>query len=320
MSEQEINDLIFKELLKRGYSLNSGTRIWNIGDSKLWYLTPEQAQAYLDLDNDKSYKNFTGQDSWKNLVKQNINELVEEIDGQAVNIVDLGCGNGSKAAFVIQELSKVCTNLKLRYCPIDISGHMVMKAIETFSKLNLAEIVDFQWNISDFENLENITPLLKSGDYKKNIIFFFGNTLDNFEIHEMLYALRIAMDDNDLLVIDTAINDHRQDERINSYVNSPFYKGWLIHVPLLLGLKDSEIDFNGRFKNSRIEMFFTLKNDKEIKFQDKVIKLKEGDQIVVAVLYKYEKEILKSYLNMHFSNVSASFSDDNSKILAFCKK
>ena len=40
----QINDLIFKELIKRGYSLEGKTRIWNIADSKLWYLTPEQAQ------------------------------------------------------------------------------------------------------------------------------------------------------------------------------------------------------------------------------------------------------------------------------------
>ena len=43
-----INDLIFKELIKRGYSLEGNTRVWNIADSKLWYLTPEQAQAYLE--------------------------------------------------------------------------------------------------------------------------------------------------------------------------------------------------------------------------------------------------------------------------------
>ena len=47
---QKINDLIFRELIKRGYSLEGNTRIWNIADSKLWYLTPEQAKAYLDLE------------------------------------------------------------------------------------------------------------------------------------------------------------------------------------------------------------------------------------------------------------------------------
>ena len=30
----KINDLIIKELIKRGYSLEGNTRIWNIADSK----------------------------------------------------------------------------------------------------------------------------------------------------------------------------------------------------------------------------------------------------------------------------------------------
>ena len=50
---QKINDLIFRELIKRGYSLEGNTRIWNIADSKLWYLTPEQAQSYLDAENSR---------------------------------------------------------------------------------------------------------------------------------------------------------------------------------------------------------------------------------------------------------------------------
>ena len=52
----EINGMIFKELIKRGYSLDGNTRIWNIADSKLWYLKPEQAQAFLDLENSQDYK------------------------------------------------------------------------------------------------------------------------------------------------------------------------------------------------------------------------------------------------------------------------
>ena len=156
-----INDLIFKELIKRGYSLEGNTRVWNIADSKLWYLTPNQSQAYLDLDHDKEYKKGTGQSQGEQLIKDNIFEILEEIGDEPINIVDLGCGDGEKAAVIVKEIRKIKPNLKLRYCPIDISGYMVEKAIETFSKLDVEQIIDFQYNISDFENLENITPLLK---------------------------------------------------------------------------------------------------------------------------------------------------------------
>ena len=52
----KINDLIFKELLKRGYRLEGKTRVWNVADSKLWYITPKQAQGFLDLEKNKNYK------------------------------------------------------------------------------------------------------------------------------------------------------------------------------------------------------------------------------------------------------------------------
>ena len=51
-----VNDLIFKELLKRGYKLEGETRVWDIADSKLWYLTPKQAQGFLDLSKTEGYK------------------------------------------------------------------------------------------------------------------------------------------------------------------------------------------------------------------------------------------------------------------------
>ena len=70
-----INDLIFKELIKRGYSLEGNTRVWNIADSKLWYLTPDQSQAYLDLETDNSYKKQTGQQQAENLAETNIEEI-----------------------------------------------------------------------------------------------------------------------------------------------------------------------------------------------------------------------------------------------------
>ena len=206
----QVNDLIFKELIKRGYSLEGRTRVWNIADSKLWYLTPEQAQGYLDLDADTSYKKNTGQAQAENLMKDNIKLILAAIGDSPVNIVDLGCGDGKKAAELFKEIKKKKPSLKLRYCPIDISGYMVGKAIDTFSRLDVDEIIEFQYNISDFENLENVTPLLRKGQYKKNLILLLGNTLGNFEVNDLLYSIRSSMAKGDVFLVDTAVNDNRQ--------------------------------------------------------------------------------------------------------------
>lgn len=318
--EPKINDLIFKELIKRGYSLEGNTRVWNIADSKLWYLTPDQAQGYLDLDSDKEYKKQAGQPQGGDLIKEHIKEIVEKLGDDPLNVIDLGCGDGEKAAVIIQEIRKIKPELKIRYCPIDISGYMVKKAIETFSKLNFGEIIEFQYNISDFENLENVTPLLKTGEFKKNLILLLGNTLGNFEINELLYEIRVAMDKGDLFLVDTAVDDQKQGERAEAYKNNPRVNEWLIHLPLQLGLAKDEVELGVRFRNSRIEVYYTILKDKRIIFQNKAVGFSKGDQMIIAVAYKHDKEDLKSYLNIHFDDVMMKVSKDNSKAIALCEK
>src|SRR3989344_8887774 len=193
-----INDLIFKELIKRGYSLEGNTRVWNIADSKLWYLTPEQAQGFLDLEQGKLYQKEVIQKEI-DLVTLNMTDIMKEVGVKnPLNIIDLGCGDGKKAVLFIGNMKD---KVQIRYCPIDISGYMVSKAIEQIKKLNVREIVEFQWNISDFENLENISTLLRNKEYPKNLVLLLGNTLGNFEINELLYSIKNSMKSGDYLLI-----------------------------------------------------------------------------------------------------------------------
>ena len=192
-----INDLIFKELIKRGYSLKGNTRIWNISDSKLWYLKPDQAQAYLDLERSKVYQEKVIQEEI-NLIEKNMGEFLSKFENDSLNIIDLGCGDGKKAAILIEKMKG---KVKMRYCPIDISSYMVGKAIKEISRIKAGKVIDFQWNISDFENIENISILLRQGEYKKNLFLLLGNTLGNFEINELLYEVRSSMKSGDFLLI-----------------------------------------------------------------------------------------------------------------------
>ncbi len=311
----EINDLIFKELIKRGYSLEGNTRVFNIADSKLWYLTPAQAQAFLDLEQSKDYQKDVIQKEI-DLIKNNIGEVTENITNKPVNLIDLGCGDGKKAVIFIGHLKDTT---KLRYCPIDISSYMVEKAIEKVSKLNIKEVVKFQWNISDFENLENITPLLRSGEYKDNFILLLGNTLGNFEIHELLYGIRSSMKDNDVLLIGNGLDIRDSGEILKAY-NNPYLDYMLVKTLTQVGLKKEDVKYGARFRNSRVEMYYTLLRDIEISFLGRTVNFSKGDQIIVAVSYKYRKEDFMSFMKMYFSDVGLFVSKDGSYALALCKK
>jgi len=311
----KINDLIFKELIKRGYSLEGNTRVWNIADSKLWYLTPPQAQAFLDLENSKEYQKDVIQKEI-DLINGNISDILNEVKKAAWNIVDLGCGDGKKAVIFINHLKG---KAKLRYCPIDISDYMVKKALENIAKINAGEVVKFQWNISDFENIENVSSLLRQGEYHRNLFLLLGNTLGNFEINELLYEIRSAMNEGDLLLIGNGLDNRHIDEILRSY-NTPDVNNFLIKIPLQLGLTKDNIEFGTRFKNSRVELYYSLKSDTDISFQGKKVTFSPGDQIIASISYKYNKDDFMTYMKIYFNDVKMYVSPDKSYALALCKK
>jgi len=312
----KINDLIFKELIKRGYSLEGNTRVWNIGDSKLWYLTPEQAQFYLDLEDEKQYKKDITQKE-TDLITENINDVVTSFKGEPINIIDLGCGDGRKAALFIKHLQG---KLNIRYCPIDISNYMVEKAIKRLKKMTgVEEVVNFQWNISDFENIENIASLLRVGNHKKNLFLLLGNTLGNFEINELLFELRSAMKDGDMLVIGNGLDNRNPVDIVKSY-DSKYFNKFSVEPLKQVGFNEKDLEFGVRFRNSRIESFYTIKKAKTISFLGRAVHFDVGDQIIVIISYKYDKDDFRSFLKMYFGNVNTYISKDNLYALALCKK
>jgi uncharacterized SAM-dependent methyltransferase len=315
---EKINDLIFKELIKRGYSLRGNTRVWNIADSKLWYLTPKQAKAYLDLENSKEYSKRMFETEIE-MLKKNMPEITTKIlHGSAINIIDIGCGDGKKAVVPLEVLYD---KTKLRYCPIDISSYMVSQAIQKIKKMNKGEVVEFKWNISDFDNLENVASLLKDHEYRQNFLLFLGSTISNFEIHEVLYEIVEAMnDDEDHLLIGVALTEANPEELVKSYKASGLNDRFLGLILLQLGFTRDEIEADARYENSRLEWFYTVKREKELQFENKKVQFHKGDQILVAVSYRYSEEELRKVLNIYFDDFKFYFNKEKTWALVLCKK
>ena len=315
MEKKRINGTIFRELIKRGYSLEGNTRIWNVADSKLWYITPEQAQGFLDLEQSEDYQKTVIQKEI-DLIQSNIKEIIEKIGKEPLNVIDLGCGDGKKARLFMEYLKG---RLKLRYCPIDISSYMVEKAIKNVKELDIAKVVEFKWNISDFENLENVSFLLRDKEYKKNFLLLLGNTLGNFEINELLYQIRSSMKDEDFILIGNGLNTKKVADILKAY-NNEFLDEFLVKILEQIGLEEKNLEYGARFKNSRVEMYYTIKEDCKASFLGKTVIFNKGDQIIVAVSYKYQKDDFIAYLKMYFDYVKMYVSDDKSYAVAFCKK
>ncbi len=315
-STMKINSLIFKELLKRGYSLDGKTRIWNIADSKLWYLTPQQAQGFLEMEsNSKDYQEGIVQKEI-DLINEHIDKIMQKLSGNSVNIIDLGCGDGKKAVLFLKHLKG---KVKLRYCPIDISDFMVNKAIEKISQVVPGEVVKFQWNISDFEYLENIASILRIGNYQANLTLLLGNTLGNFEFHDLIYQIQNSMKEGEFLLIGNGLNNQKEEALLRAYKNEEQNK-FLVKMITQLGIDENDVVMDVKFRNSRVELFYTLKKDYTIRSQNKKIDFYAGDQILTLVSYKYNKETFEKHLKMYFKDVKLYPSFDNGYALALCMK
>jgi len=310
----KVNDLIFKELLKRGYSLEGKTRVWNVADSKLWYLTDKQAQGFLDLSYTDGYKKAIIEKE-VSLIKKHMKDFVHALTKKSANIIDLGCGDGKKASLFIEELAK---HMKIRYCPIDISSYMVSKAAKTIREIKIGEVLEFKWNVSDFENLDNITPLFRDKGFETHFMMLLGNTLGNFDREDILNGIKNSMNKEDLLLIGNGLTNGHEDWK-NEY-KDPIINKWLIQIPQQLGLTEQDVDYDVRFVNSRIEEIYIIKNDKTIKHLGREVIFRKGDIIIVAISYKYAKPEFQKILSKFFSSVKIYTDEQNTYALALCKK
>ena len=310
-----INDIIFNEIMKRGYTLEWNTRVFNIADSKLWYITPEQAQAFLDLEKSEDYQKAVISKEIK-IINDNITEITKDIKDKPVNIIDLGCWDWKKAMLFISYLKD---KKKIRYCPIDISSFMVEQAMNELDKSWVKEVIKFQWNISDFENLSNISSLLRSVEYKDNLFLLLGNTLWNFEADDLLYKIHNCMRDDDILIIWNWLNNKNYEELLNSY-NDEYVDRWLKKILTQVWLEEDNLHFWVWFRKSRLELYYSIRRDCRVNFLDKKLDFFAWDQIVIAISYKYTQKDFENYMRKYFSKIKMFFSDDIWYVVAMCQK
>ena len=93
-----------------------------------------------------------------------------------INVIDLGCGDGTPAFPILEELKK--NNVDFSYVPIDISNEILDIAVKNISlKFRGVECKPFQL---DFElgNFSDIIYDLKK-DGSDNLLLFLGSTLGN---------------------------------------------------------------------------------------------------------------------------------------------
>lgn len=229
------------------------------------------------------------------------------------------CGDGTKAAEFIKMLGK---GVKITYCPVNVNSYLTDLAVKNVRAGNFKNVVDYRpiacasSNDVDFNiALDRLNE--KSSD--KNVILLLGSVLASYEINSYLFELSRDMKKTDYLIIGNGIRKGERLVGLDKYKDD-YFSQWFMHIMSGLGFADHEVEYDVRFGNSRVEMLYRVKADKTIKDGDIKIEFKKGDEVLIAVLYKYYEEEFDKFCRMYFSDVSISTDKDKGYALVMCKK
>ena len=218
-------------------------------------------------------------------------EIASQI-GPNVELIGLGTGAGTKTRILIEALDKPAV-----YIPVDISEKQLRKSSAVFRKI--------------FPNLE-VLPVcadylqpvvLPSSRHKaaRNVVYFPGSTIGNFEPNEALEFLRrianvvgrgggllIGADlQKDQKVIEAAYND-------KAGVTSEFNLNLLTHINRKTG---ADFDLNQwrhraiyNAEAGRIEMYLISEIDQTVRIQDRQFHFRAGERILTEHSYKHTPE------------------------------
>ena len=218
-------------------------------------------------------------------------EIAAQI-GPDVELIGLGTGAGTKTRILIEALEKPAV-----YMPIDISEKQLRKSSMLFRKI--------------FPNLE-ILPVcadylqpvvLPSPRHKaaRNVVYFPGSTIGNFEPQEALEFLRrvanvsgrgggllIGADlQKDHKVIEAAYNDQ-------AGVTAEFNLNLLSHINRETGANFDLSRWQHRAiynaEAGRIEMYLISTTDQTVRIQDRQFHFRAGEKILTEHSYKHTPE------------------------------
>lgn len=312
----ELKGHIFKELKKNGYSeRENGGRVWNIANRSFLYMSQELADAFLKLRAHPRYK-ATILNIEMELLASVSGKFLEKVGDTPCNLVDMGCGDGRKTEVFVRALEG---RGNIRFCPISPGEYLVNKAIENVKDKRFENIKGYKGKVACLDELGEVMKSLEDKKYKKNVVLLLGSILASFDIHDYLFTLSQAMNEGDCLIIGNAI---RQGDRLSNIENyrNPLFEEWLFHLMREIGFEEKEVEYGARFENSRVEGFYKLRVDKKIIYAGEEFEFKKGDEILVAILYKYYAKELEEFCKMYFKEVDLYKDKDAEQAIVCCIK
>ncbi len=214
-------------------------------------------------------------------------QLTSILGKRSFNLLDLGSGDGKKAAFFMNNINKNRSG----YFALDISSRMLAIAI---NNIELAfPNLPHETFVGDFENgnIAQQTYYLQRRYQNNNLILFLGNTIGNLpDAHRVLINLRDSMTEEDYLLVGLAFYNPKNIP-LDSY-NSEKVMDWLWSVPHKIGITSEDAKIYATYNKQRrqIEMQLEFKKDWEQSYGLNFLSFNEKQRIRLAISRRFTKD------------------------------
>jgi len=216
-------------------------------------------------------------DAEKKIIRENADEIAA-LTGE--ELLDFGCGDGTKAGIILETAKD--RDMTTKYRPVDISPRIIFEASARTPKE-----ITIEGRILDFS--KPLPKDLKTTD--KSTFALFGSTLGNGNARyqeELMKNFAGAMQEKDNLLVGVQLNydfetilKKYQDPEVSSFAE-----------PMLRNLgiekEDVELYVSGDKEEQTIQLNIKMLKDKEISIEKNKVNLPKGKVINLIVSHKYE--------------------------------
>jgi uncharacterized SAM-dependent methyltransferase len=250
-----------------------------------------------------------------NLLKKRINDFISTLNtSKGVNLVDIGCGNGSPACPIIEEL--LSRNIKVTYVPMDISSDMLELSTKTISqKFEGIESkpIEIDFELGQFSDV--MYDIKQNGSV--NLMIFLGSTLGNHsDLTRVLSNFRDSMTSKDYLIVGVELTNLTKVSKIIPHYEGDNVKNLVTHTLKYLKVDHYEVEASWNEKYSQIEMRAKITNPIEVQVSSEKFTLEKDESILLARSIKFtEYAVTKLFSDVGFRTELLTTSEDRGYIL-----
>lgn len=273
----------------------------------------EGADRYSSFQHPKEY----GGESELDILSDNQSKILNLAGSKQFNLLDLGCGDGKKAAFFISQMGQQIKG----YFALDLSKRMIEICSQimelTYPGLEKESFQD------DFEqgNVAKATYYLHRRYQNSNLILFLGNTIGNIsDAHRVLVNIAESMTENDLLIVGLAY--HNTKHLPISVYNQPPTIEVMWTVPEKIGIKRSDASILWTYNKNRrqLECHLEFLKDWSQNFSSTLLRFPKGQGIRLAISRRFTKDdIFTLFANAGFKIEALLIDKDKNNALVICK-